>query len=202
MTLPRKLRKDKREAIVTAAAAEVLERGYQGSSMDRIAQRAKVSKRTVYNHFGSKDVLFRTVIGEHWEQAQQAIAVDYDPTISLRVQLLELGRREAGLLMDTEFMGLTRAVLSECIRSPEWAETMFTDMKKVESGIHILLSQMVADGKLDIADIDFAAHQYLGMIKGFLFWPRIIGWNPDPGPEECERVVAAAVDMFIAYYRS
>ncbi|MBU1001535.1 MAG: TetR/AcrR family transcriptional regulator [Proteobacteria bacterium] len=200
MTPPRGLRNDKREAILAAAASEVLERGYQGSSMDRIAERAGVSKRTVYNHFGSKDDLFRTVVGEHWGQAQQAISMPYDGNVPLREQLLELGRREVELLLGEEFMGLTRAVLSECIRSPQWAGHLFADMKNVESGIQVWLRQAVKEARLNIPDVEFAAHQFMGLIKGFLFWPRIIGWHPDSTREERDRVVVSTVDMFLSYY--
>jgi TetR/AcrR family transcriptional regulator of autoinduction and epiphytic fitness len=44
---------DKRGQILDAAVAEFQERGFAGASMDRIAERANVSKRTVYNHFDS-----------------------------------------------------------------------------------------------------------------------------------------------------
>ena len=51
----------KRQAIVDAAIAEFREHGFEVANMDRIAGRAQVSKRTVYNHFSGKDALFRAV---------------------------------------------------------------------------------------------------------------------------------------------
>ncbi len=51
----------KKKQIVEAAIAEFQEKGYAGASMDRISERAQVSKRTVYNHFESKDVLFKEI---------------------------------------------------------------------------------------------------------------------------------------------
>lgn len=50
----------KRVAIIDAAIEEFLAAGYDATSMDRIAARANVSKRTVYNHFPSKEALFAT----------------------------------------------------------------------------------------------------------------------------------------------
>ena len=52
----------KRDAIVVAAIAEFREHGFAGTSMDRIAAAAEVSKRTVYNHFPSKDDLFAEIL--------------------------------------------------------------------------------------------------------------------------------------------
>ena len=47
----------KRAAILDAAMALFPSRGYDGVSMDAIAQSASVSKLTVYNHFADKESL-------------------------------------------------------------------------------------------------------------------------------------------------
>ena len=43
-------------AILKAAVAAFRKNGYASTSMDQIAADAGVSKRTVYNHFPSKDL--------------------------------------------------------------------------------------------------------------------------------------------------
>ena len=52
----------KRDAIVQAAIGEFREHGFNGTSMDRVAAAADVSKRTVYNHFPSKEELFEAIL--------------------------------------------------------------------------------------------------------------------------------------------
>ena len=54
--------KEKRKSILEAAIKVFIEEGFDNSSMDRIAIVANASKRTVYNHFQSKDELFRLVV--------------------------------------------------------------------------------------------------------------------------------------------
>ena len=49
---------EKRAAVLEAAKALFLARGYDGTSMDAVAQAAGVSKLTVYSHFQDKDTLF------------------------------------------------------------------------------------------------------------------------------------------------
>ena len=49
---------EKRAAILEAAKVLFPARGYDGVSMDAIAQAAGVSKLTVYSHFQDKDTLF------------------------------------------------------------------------------------------------------------------------------------------------
>jgi len=46
---------ERMKAIVRAAVAEFLEKGYENSSMESIARRAGLSKGGIYHHFKSKD---------------------------------------------------------------------------------------------------------------------------------------------------
>lgn len=51
MKKPKDVRVDE---ILTAAVNELLEKGYEGASVDRIAQRAGITKGGIYHHFRSK----------------------------------------------------------------------------------------------------------------------------------------------------
>src|SRR6218665_1327929 len=91
---PTRLTDRKREAILRAAVAEFREFGFAGTSMDRIAATAEVSKRTVYNHFASKDELFTAILWQLFEASQALDVVPYDPAQSLREQLLVFAQRK------------------------------------------------------------------------------------------------------------
>ena len=62
MTPTPRLTDRKREAIVQAAIAEFRANGFDATSVDKVAARAEVSKRTLYNHFPSKDALFAEIL--------------------------------------------------------------------------------------------------------------------------------------------
>lgn len=51
-----------RAAILAAAAAEFVERGYAGARMEHIARRAGYNKALVYRHFGDRAMLFEAVL--------------------------------------------------------------------------------------------------------------------------------------------
>src|SRR5512137_2390081 len=53
---------DSRERILNAAAAEFALRGFEGTTVDRIAARARLNKAMIYYHFHSKKDLYRTVL--------------------------------------------------------------------------------------------------------------------------------------------
>lgn len=67
---PTRLTDRKRDAIVQAAIEEFRQHGFNGTSMDRVAAAAEVSKRTVYNHFPSKEDLFEAILMLMWERSR------------------------------------------------------------------------------------------------------------------------------------
>lgn len=62
---PRKRRKDARPSELTEAAlALFVEKGFAATRLEDVAQRAGVSKGTLYLYFDSKEALFKAVIQE------------------------------------------------------------------------------------------------------------------------------------------
>lgn len=62
-----------RRAIVDAAAALMNERGDTGFTVDQLAERADVSRRTVFNHFRSLDDIVLEVFGQMLEAIVDSI---------------------------------------------------------------------------------------------------------------------------------
>ena len=73
----------KRNTILDAAIECFIELGYERTSMDYIAERACASKRTVYNHFASKELLFNAVIARFVVANEEQKQINYDPATSL-----------------------------------------------------------------------------------------------------------------------
>ena len=67
----------KRDDIVDAAKRAFLAHGVQGTSMDRLAEMAEVSKRTVYNHFASKEELVLQMLSELWTRTMVEVDFPY-----------------------------------------------------------------------------------------------------------------------------
>ncbi len=82
----------KRAAILDAAASEFRSRGFDNTSMDGIAAVAAVSKRTVYNHFASKEELFTAIVDELMSRCEAAVEYPFDETKTLEQQLTDIGQ--------------------------------------------------------------------------------------------------------------
>jgi AcrR family transcriptional regulator len=61
-TFTERVRQQLREEVLDAAAAAVAEEGWQGLRMQAIADRVGISRRTLYNEFGTKTLLAGALI--------------------------------------------------------------------------------------------------------------------------------------------
>jgi TetR/AcrR family transcriptional regulator, regulator of autoinduction and epiphytic fitness len=197
--LPR-LTDRKRSAIIDAAIDEFRTAGYEATSMDRIAARAGASKRTVYNHFPSKEALFAAILHRLWDTVIGGEELAYRPDRPLRDQLLDLIVQKFRLLNDEAFVSLARVAIAAGIHSPERAHDMVTRMSEREEGLTVWIRAAAAAGRLKVKDPVFASHQLQGLIKGFAFWPQITLDQPPLDAAMQKLVAESAVDMFLAYY--
>ena len=197
---PQKLTDRKRQAVVDAAIAEFRAHGFEATSMDKIAATAGVSKRTVYNHFPSKDELFTHILRQLWDSSAALMAIPYRKGEPLRAQLLELLGQKMQLLQDGYFLDLARVAIAEAIHSPQRAQDMVARLNDKEEGVTIWLRGAQADGQLSKADPVLASHMLQGQLKTFAFWPQVAMGQPPLDAATRQQVVEMAVDMFLACY--
>lgn len=199
--LPTRLTDRKREAIVLAAIAEFREHGFSGTSMDRVAAAADVSKRTVYNHFPSKDELFEAILDHLWDRSHSLPDVAYDAARPLRAQLLAVLEQKMELLNDASFIDLSRVAIAEMMHTPERAQAMVARLSEKEEGLPRWVRAAQQDGALRASvDPQYAAHQLHGMVKSFAFWPQLAMGRAPLTAAEQQQVLGDAVDMFLAFY--
>src|ERR1700741_4021289 len=142
---PARLTDRKRAAILDAAVSEFRQSGYEATSMDRIAASAGVSKRTVYNHFPSKEALFAQILLQLWERSVEGLDLAYRGDRPLREQLLELVKQKLHLLHDGNFIDLARVAIAATIHSPERAQDMVARMGDREEGLTLWIRAAAAD---------------------------------------------------------
>ena len=197
---PLKLTDRKRQAIVDAAIAEFRASGFESTSMDKIAATAGVSKRTVYNHFPSKDELFAQILHQLWCSTSALMDAPYLKDVPLRQQLLDMLWKKMGMLQDAYFLDLARVAIAESIHSPERGQEMVTRLSEREEVVTLWLRAAQADGKLRQADPALASHMLQGQLKTFAFWPQVTLNQPPLDPAAQRQVIETTVDMFLAYY--
>ena len=197
---PLRLTDRKRAAVISAAIEEFLAAGFDATSMDRVAARAGVSKRTVYNHFPSKEALFAAIMRQLWESSDAGAAPAYSASEPLRPQLLQLLLKKLSLLNNEAFLSLARVAIAAGIHSPERARDMVARMGEREEDLTVWVRAAAADGRLETSDPVFASLQLQSLVKAFAFWPQVTMGQPPLGKAEQKHVAESAVDMFLARY--
>ncbi|MGJ7514476.1 TetR/AcrR family transcriptional regulator [Pseudomonas baetica] len=201
MTAPQRLTDRKREAIIQAAIVEFRDNGFEITSMDKIAATAGVSKRTVYNHFPSKEELFAEILNQLWIRVTAEQETSYSRELPLRDQLRLLLTAKVQMLSDDNLLDLARVAIAAAIHSPERAQNIVTRMGEREENLTVWIRAAQADGRLKMVAPDFAAQQVQGLLKSFAFWPQISMGQPRLSPEMQGTVVESALEMFLACYQ-
>jgi TetR/AcrR family transcriptional regulator of autoinduction and epiphytic fitness len=190
----------KRRSIIDAAIRAFQEDGYDNTSMDRIAEVAGASKRTVYNHFPSKEALFESVIEHSLNEASALKAIPYDPEVGLEFQLTEFAHAKVRLLRDPAWMGLMKVGLGVFVRDPELARRTMAQAEEGEDHLAIWLEAATEDGQLKVKDPAQAARVFWAMVSGAIFWPQALQGPMDP--ELVQTIIEELVRVFLAGYAS
>ncbi|WP_444896022.1 TetR/AcrR family transcriptional regulator [Microbulbifer sp. EKSA008] len=192
----------KRQAIIDAAKQAFQELGVQGTSMDELAARAQVSKRTVYNHFSSKEALVMYLIGELWQQATQPSGCDYNPDSDMQSQLRTLLEQEIKTICNPQYIELNRMAFDYFFHQPEALQKEMEKYKAHETGVQRWIKSAVADGRLKSLDIEVASGQIHNLIKGGCYWPQLLQLSGPPSSVEQEALAERTAAMFLSYYQA
>lgn len=188
----------KREAVLSAAQDLFLESGFAATSMDAVAQRANVSKATLYAHFTSKTELFAALIRGRCEQCFGTIDIP-DAVGGPEAGLRTIALRFLDLVLSPEALGMYRVVIAEAPRLPEVGEAFHTAGPSAGlCGISGYFAELDRLGLLEVPDPDLAAELFTGMLKSDLHSRRLLGL---PGGRPVDEMAEAAVKMVVAAYR-
>lgn len=193
----------KAEAILGAAAALFLAQGFQGTSMDAVAKRARVSKQTVYSHYENKEVLFKACISAKVAGYgfDAAAMVDDD---DLRTALLTITRRFVDLMFDPDVVAMHRVVMGEAAGQPRIASLFFdSGPKQTKAAVGTFLQRQVAQGRLEIPEdrIRYAATQLLNMAIGMYQLQLLLGLRASVDEAELAAHLDQVVDDFLTLYQ-
>lgn len=84
---------DKREAILEAALGLFAERGFHGTAVPLIAERAKVGAGTLYRYFDSKEAIVNALFREHKRAFSRALLSDFPADAPTRQAFHEIWAR-------------------------------------------------------------------------------------------------------------
>lgn len=190
---------DRSQLIICAARKAFLEKGYDGVSMDEVANRAGVAKQTVYARYASKDALFLAVVDS--VQGKMLSAISSAQSLPIRDRLQRIARELLDVVLDPSILSLSRIGLGASYRFPTLGHSIYgARIKELHSTLADIIEQAAKDGSLSVDDPKVAAEQFLALIRGELHLHCLYDPSFRPARAKIERQIKAGVDCFMARY--
>ncbi|WP_042694577.1 TetR/AcrR family transcriptional regulator [Azospirillum sp. B506] len=192
----------KAEQIVAAARDVFLELGYAATSMDQVAQQARVSKTTLYTRFPSKEELYTAVISAECERRGLYFAPEMFDGMPLRDVLVQVGRRFTDLLWSDAAIRVHQSVVGEATRMPVATRLYFqAGPEQAVANFATLFTRLNERGLIATDDPAFVARQFLSAMQGGAYCQLVLGLCPPPTEEDRHAFIDKAVDLFYAVSR-
>lgn len=186
----------KRAEILDAASQVFVATGYDNASMDRIAEVAGASKRTVYNHFTSKDLLFRAVVGRFLRQSHELKQIQYDPRKSLSAQLGRFADSIIDITRRDEWLGLVKVMTSLTVVQPDLVASTMASVHDERDSLEAWLEAATTDGRLRVKQPALVARTFWAALSGAFLMPAIYV-APLP-TKEASAIKAELIAMLLA----
>lgn len=174
----RERRKQARPGELLAAALDLfVEKGFAATRSEEVAQRAGVSKGTLFLYFPTKEDLFKAVVRENMAQtitAGAAAAQEFTgPASELIPYMMHLWWERFG---STKASGLTKLMMSEATNFPELA--VFYYQEVIEPNFRLvrsILQRGIDSGEFRCVDLDYAIFSILAPLIHLVTWKHSMG---------------------------
>lgn len=188
---------ERRRRLIDAAERVFLKAGYGEATMDAVARKARMSKKTLYRIFPTKEELFAALMAAREDGLIAAIEAD-DGTRPPKEALESFLRQAAQTLLSPQTIGLHRLVIAETPRWPELARALHREgVGRCKSAVLGWFARQRASGKLVIDNVEEAAGMLFGMVVGEPHMSRLLCDARPTSKAALDRRVRRAVDIFL-----
>src|SRR5690348_3706338 len=154
------------QTIVDAAYELLVELGFQATTLDKIAQRAKVSKLSIYRHFESKEALLRAAIASRCHQFAPQVLFEgaggsaYD-------QLMAVGSSLLRTLLSSDVRSVEAMIMADKANQKSLSKLHYeAGPAHVIGQIEALLRQLHAKRLLNVPNPLQSARLFAALFKG------------------------------------
>lgn len=192
---------NKRAAILEAARKLFFRGGPLSVTMEAVADKAGVSKVTVYGHFPHRDDLMRAVIVASQERLVAALRNPVEDIGGLERSLNTFGLDLLNFFCSDDYQLLDRMLATQVCVDPKLGHLIYEHGPlAVLQQLAGLLERLNAQGLVRIDDTFVAAEQLLGMWRGILVEGLRMQRCKIPDKPELQARVQKAIDTFIRAY--
>jgi TetR/AcrR family transcriptional repressor of mexJK operon len=177
-------------------------RGYDGTSMDMIAEAANVSRQTIYNQFESKETLFRALVDDLVGELVAPLA-KVPAGATLRETLNSFAEHALEFVLLPRTLALQRLV-TEPVALPGFKRAAYdAGPARAHEMLAAYLIEQARLGRLELADPAVAAVHFFALVTRDSELKALFGIETKISAQEKRRRAKEGVDVFLrAYARS
>lgn len=173
--------KDKRKQIILKAALdEFFERGFSAARMDDIAQRADISKGTLYLYFSSKEALFEGLVDSiarpNLERIRAAVSANISVPDAVRAMLALVPT----MLTTSNLPRLMKIIIGESNAFPKVVKSYRQNIiDPLLNTVSTILENAQKRGEIQIGDPALTARLLFAPIAFSGMWQIVFGRDPE-----------------------
>jgi AcrR family transcriptional regulator len=184
----------KQEIILQGAVQVFLRLGYAGTSMDRVAAEAGVSKQTIYSHFEDKEGLFKAIMERmtirRFQAAFHAVTLHGEPEVLLR----QFAETYLNKIVDEDYLALFRVIFAESVRFPELAKLYGRTV--IQQGRQLVSDYFRRHPELGFTDPEAIAQIFVGSLVSYVIAQEIF-YGKETIPLSRARLVDSLLSLML-----
>jgi len=158
--------------ILDAALEAFVENGFAATRLEDVAQRAGVSKGTLYLYFESKEALFKAAVRENivpfLERAEQRVEAYRGPSRDLLAEVMRGWWKD---MHESRITGLPKLMVSEASNFPEAARFFFDEVVQRVRGLFArVLRRGIERGEFRPVDVEYTVRVAMAPVVMALIW--------------------------------
>lgn len=179
--------------LIEVAGAMFMKLGFDGTSIDAVAEAAAMSKRTVYARYRDKDELFSAVLRDLIERWLVPITRFQSSDAELEPMLLAIARHLLTSALAPQAVSLHRIIIGEAERRPEFGRLAYSEGR--QAGVRAIAAALERHrARLRVDDLEHAAEQFMSLVIDSSLRRAALGIRRD---RDIEARIRAAVDLFL-----
>jgi AcrR family transcriptional regulator len=192
----KRIRKD--DIVLAAAERAFTEYGYGGVSVDAIAEKAGVSKRTVYSNFANKQLLYSEVV--------KKLCANVVPP-SITQDMMEASPEKTLLAISVPFLealyqpsqiAFYQTVVADSRQFPDAGRLMFEGpIMRTQKVFDDYFRKQVQRGLMQFANIELAGAQFVALLKVNMHMSLMLNQPTSVPHRRLEEVARASINLFL-----
>ncbi|MFT6630583.1 MAG: TetR/AcrR family transcriptional regulator of autoinduction and epiphytic fitness [Bacteriovoracaceae bacterium] len=189
------VQENKKKDIIESAISIFAEKGFDQPTMEYIASKASVSKRTLYKHFSCKNDLLKEIIPYFINKTNNSLETKHLRNKQPREQLIEVVKQKLSIILETDNIKLVRILVGEMLKENNSISSTLNNVYNNESFIHDCIQELQKSNILrkDKSVVDLVM-KLNDLVHGIVLFPFLLRGRA-PQTEDAEVIV----ELYLRY---